>query len=100
MTAKKIFRIVFMTGIVCWFIALILASITWDFHKYSNVIVCESDLIQTCKTYFGLWHSFVEVNNGELKEVSFNRFDDAEEFIEQEIPRKYHLMKKIVIYEV
>lgn len=50
--------------------------------------------------WFGLWHSFYEFDYEELKEVSFTRFEDAEEFIEQEIPRKYHLMKKIVIYEV
>lgn len=50
--------------------------------------------------WFGLWHSFVEVKECELKEVSFNRFEDAENYIEQEIPRKYNLNKKIVIYEV
>lgn len=50
--------------------------------------------------WFFIWHSFVEVNDGELKEVSFTRFEDAEEFIEQEIPRKYHLEKTMVIYEV
>lgn len=50
--------------------------------------------------WFFIWHSFVEVNDGELKEVSFNRFEDAEDYIEREIPRKYNLDKKIVIYEV
>ncbi len=51
MTAKKLFRIVFMGGIILWTIPFIIAAATADFHKYSNVIVCESDLIQTCKTY-------------------------------------------------
>lgn len=50
MIAEKLFRIVFMIGIILWVIALICAAAT-NFHKYSNVIVCESDLIQTCKTY-------------------------------------------------
>lgn len=47
-----------------------------------------------------LWHSFYECDYDEFKEVSFNRFEDAEKFIEQELPRKYHLNKKVVIYEV
>lgn len=51
MTVKKLARIVFMIAIVCWFVSLIFIAATTDFHKYSNVIVCESDLIQTCKTY-------------------------------------------------
>lgn len=50
--------------------------------------------------WFFIWHSFYKVNDGELKEVSFDKFVDAENFIEQEIPRKYNLNKKIVIYEV
>lgn len=51
MTAKKLFRFVYMGGILIWAISLICVAVTTDFHKYSNVIVCESDLIQTCKTY-------------------------------------------------
>lgn len=50
MIAQKLVRFVFVTGILIWAILLIYAA-TADFHKYSNVIVCESDLIQTCKTY-------------------------------------------------
>lgn len=52
------------------------------------------------KGWFGIWYSFYESDWNETKEVSFTRFEDAEEFIEQEIPRKYSLNKKIVIYEV
>lgn len=51
MTSKKIFRFVYMACIILWAISLIYVAATADFHKYSNVIVCESDLIQTCKTY-------------------------------------------------
>ena len=51
MTVKKLVRIVITTGIALWAISLICVAVTTDFHKYSNVIVCESDLIQTCKTY-------------------------------------------------
>lgn len=51
MTTKKIFRFVYMAGILIWIISLICVVATVDFHKYSNIIICESDLIQTCKTY-------------------------------------------------
>lgn len=51
MTVKKLVRFVYVTGILIWAISLICVAATVDFHKYSNVIVCESDLIQTCKTY-------------------------------------------------
>lgn len=47
-----------------------------------------------------LWHSFYKVNDGEIKEVWFDKISDAEEFLEQEIPRKCYLDKKIIIYEV
>lgn len=50
--------------------------------------------------WFFIWHSFYELDYAEVKEISFNRFEDAEEYIEQEIPRKYHLKKKVVIYDV
>lgn len=50
--------------------------------------------------WFGIWHSFWEFDYDEIKDISFARFEDAEEYIEQEIPRKYHLDKKVVIYEV
>lgn len=51
MTAKKLVRFVFLSSILVWAISLICVAARADFHKYSNVIVCESDLIQTCKTY-------------------------------------------------
>lgn len=52
------------------------------------------------KTWFQFWLSFYKVNDGKIKEVWFDKFVDAEEFIEQEIPRKCYLDKKIIIYEV
>lgn len=51
MTAQKLVRIVITTGIALWAISLIWVAATANFHKYSNIMVCESDLIQTCKTY-------------------------------------------------
>lgn len=50
--------------------------------------------------WFFIWRSFYKDDNEEIKEVSFDKFIDAENFIEQEIPRKYNLNKKMVIYEV
>lgn len=51
MTAEKFFRFIFIASIIVWAISLIWVAATANFHKYSNIMICESDLIQTCKTY-------------------------------------------------
>lgn len=68
MTSEKIFRFIFVTGILLWAISLICVAATVDFHKYSNVTVCESDRIQTCKTYKNVEVLDSTINNIVIKD--------------------------------